>query len=173
MNRRLKIYAVVILLARATLSCAPMASGQVKDTCSVVAATDAEAVLGEPVMPPQKESHNSSTLQISTCRFLPSRSQGKMLSVMLHLTTASNSANILPMAAYLKNMNFASVQQLSGIGTDAAWGSITVAGKLICQMYARKDATRWIAIIVTGVPDNPDTLTRVKTLANQVLSKLE
>jgi hypothetical protein len=171
MNRRLKICAAFVL-ALATLSYVPKASAQAKDACTLVVPADIEAVLGEPVRPPMKESHASTTLQVSTCRFFPSQSQGKMLSVMLNQVSANDSASNTPMSLYLKKMNFTNLQQVSGVGTDAAWGSITLGGKLICQMQARKDKTTWITIMLTGLPDDPDTLKRVKTLANQVLSKI-
>lgn len=126
------------LLALAILPFAPKASAaQAKDACTLVTAANVEAVLGEPVKPPQRESHNSTTLQDSTCRFLPSQSQGKYLSLMLHQTPSDGSTT--PMSDYLKKMNFMNLEQVSGVGSDAAWGSISLAGKLICQLSARKD----------------------------------
>lgn len=76
------------------------------------------------------------------------------------------------MSDYLKKMNVTNLQQASGVGTDAAWGSISLAGKLICQLFARKDKATWITILITGLRDNADTLNRAKTLAQKVLSQL-
>jgi hypothetical protein len=55
----LKICAAIPMLALAILPFAPKASAQVKDGCTLVTAADVEAVLGEPVRAPQRESHNS------------------------------------------------------------------------------------------------------------------
>jgi hypothetical protein len=73
----------------------------------------------------------------------------------------------------MKHMNMTNLQQIPGVGIDAVWGTLSVAGKSVCQLFARKDKSALIGILITGIPDTPETLIRVKTLANQILARLE
>ncbi len=174
MNSRLKIpvLAVICLLALATQSFIPKASAEVKNTCSLVTAQDVEAVLGEPVRRPQSESRSTTTLQSSTCRFLGSQSQTKYLSIIVQQVTTDLSASKTAMSDYLRKLNFTNVQPVQGVGDEAAWGSATLAGKLICQLSARKGKSTWLVIMITGLPDDTDTINRAKILANKVLAQV-
>lgn len=76
------------------------------------------------------------------------------------------------MSEGLKRMLAPNAQQVTGVGDDAAWGSLAMAGKVIDQMLVRTGNSTTILITVNGLPDNADTMNRVKTLAEKIVPKV-
>jgi hypothetical protein len=155
------------LLIFAAQSLINNASAQSKDACSLVDAADVAAVLGEPVQAPQTESRAAKTAQSSTCRFLTPQAPFKSLSVVVQFVS---DATALHMSDRLKQLAATNIEPVSGVGDDAAWGSMTFAGKTICQLSARKGKSMLLLLILGGMTDDAETLGRVKILAAKILS---
>jgi hypothetical protein len=61
---------------------------------------------------------------------------------------------------------------VTGVGDDAAWGSIALSGKVIDQMMVRIGKFTTITILVNGLPENQETLDRVTALAVKIVPKV-
>jgi hypothetical protein len=167
MKRRPGI-SISIALCLSAFACqlvASKASAQIKDVCGLVDTADATALLGEEVSAPQAES--SGRTGSATCRFLTSKVPLKSLSVLVQYAQLSPTS----MADHLKALLATNVQQVPGVGDDAAWGSMTIAGRTICQLSVRKGKSMRLLLMISGLPDDPGLLSRARILALKILAK--
>jgi hypothetical protein len=166
-------------LAIALLSClltglvvlAPVpASAAAKDACSLITSADAQAALGEPVSPPRNEPRPGA----SACRFRSTQGSAlsaKTLTVTAHYSDTDVSGNEAGMAESLKAAGYKNVQQVSGVGDGAVWGTNSMMGHPTGELTVRKGKNLILTIIISGIQDEATALTRAKALAASILPK--
>jgi hypothetical protein len=163
-----------LLIAGAFAIFAGTASAAVKDACTVITSADAEAVLGEPVGPPQPATRSSGSGDGSECKFRSA--QGKALSRKSVSITVTYTADDLSgtsggISSNLQSAGFKNVHDVSGVGDRAVWGVTSMLGKAMDELTVLKGKHTMLIIITIGLQDETAALDRAKALAAKILPK--
>ncbi|MGA2372391.1 MAG: hypothetical protein ACLP3R_10680 [Candidatus Korobacteraceae bacterium] len=172
MNLRLALsIALLSCLFTSLVVLAPVpARAAAKDACSLITSADAQAALGEPVSPPRNEPRPEG----SACRFRSTQGSAlsaKTVTLSVHYSDTDISGNEGGMADSLKAAGYKNVQQISGVGDAAVWGTNTMMGKPTGELAVRKGKNLILTIIISGIQDEATALARAKALAATILPK--
>ena len=141
-----------------------------KDACSLITSADAQTALGEPVSAPRNEPRPGG----SACRFRSTQGSalsGKTVTLSVHYSDTDVSGNDAGMASSLQGTGFKNVQQVSGVGDAAVWGTNSMMGRPTGELTVRKGKNLILTIVIGGMADEATALARAKALAATILPK--
>lgn len=162
------------LLAATFTTLAGSASAAVKDACTVITSTDAQAVLGEPVGPPEPQSRSSGAGEGSVCKFRSAQGKAlsrKTISLTIEYSTDDLSGTAGGISSNLKSAGFKSVHDVAGVGDRAVWGVTSLMGKAMDELTVLKGKHTMLIILTVGIQDEAAALDRAKSLAVKILPK--
>jgi hypothetical protein len=93
------------------------------------------------------------------------------LTVTAHYSDTDVSGNEAAMADSLKAAGYKNVQQISGVGDAAVWGTNSMMGHPTGELTVRKGKNLILTIIISGIQDEATALARAKALAATILPK--
>jgi hypothetical protein len=171
MNLRLAVSIALLSCVFTVVVLAPVsARAAAKDACSLITSADAQAALGEPVSPPRNEPRP----EASACRFRSTQGSAlsaKTVTLSAHYSDTDISGNEAGMADSLKAAGYKNVQQISGVGDAAVWGTNSMMGRPMGELTVRKGKNLILTIIISGIQDETTALARAKALAATILPK--
>jgi len=153
---------------------APSRAAAAKDACSLMSAADAEAALGEPVGAPVSEPRSSGASDGSECKFKSTQGRalkGKNVALTVQYATSDVTGSTKGIADNLRSAGMKNVHEVSGVGDGAVWGSTSMMGRPMGELSVLKGKHIMLIILINGIADEADSLSRAKALAAKVLPK--
>ena len=146
-----------------------------KDACSLLASTDVQAVLNEPVGAPKSESRNSGIGDGSSCKYrstIGTALSAKSVLVEVHYSNTDLTGSSPGIAENLKSAGFKSVRDVPGIGAAAVWGTYSMVGKLQGELTVIQGKSVMLNVIISGIANEAEGLARAKIIAAKAIAKL-
>ena len=143
--------------------------------CNLLTASDAETALGDKVGDAQVEDGSFGAGVGSSCRY---RSTGgpilsaKSVSLSVRRSESDLSGSVAGIAENLRSAGFKNVHDVTGIGSAAVWGRNSVLGRFQGELTVVQGRSVMLIVIIKGVPDETDALSRAKTIAATALQRL-
>jgi hypothetical protein len=170
------IFSFLLISSALILSpCFAFAAGGPQDACSLISSADAQAALGEPVGPARAENRSFGSGDGSSCKYRStsgSALKAKSVSLAVHSSTTDLTGSSSGVAQNLKSAGFKDVQNVGGIGKAAVWGTNSVLGKPQGELTVIVSKSVMLVILIDGISDGSDALSRAKTIATKAIGKL-
>jgi hypothetical protein len=110
----------------------------------------------------------------TNCKFRSTQGsalKAKSVSVTVEYSSTDISSQFSSMADSMKSQGYKNVQNISGVGDAAIWGTNSMVGRPTGELTIRKGKSTMLIILISGVADETDALNRAKALAAKVVPK--
>ncbi|RXH54668.1 hypothetical protein [Granulicella sibirica] len=169
-SRQLSLFALSLsLFLPATLHAAR------KDACSLIASSDAQAALGEPVGPSKEENRSYGKGEATSCQYrstLGSALRGKSVSLEVRYSDDDLTGSAKGIAESLQSAGFKDVHLVAGAGSAAVWGSNSILGRTQGELTVIQGKSVMLIIIISGIPDEADAISKAKAMALKALASV-
>jgi hypothetical protein len=145
------------------------------DACTLFTPADAQKALGEPVGPSQAEGRSFGAGEGSSCRYRSATGQavsGKSVSLNVRHSETDLTGSTTGIAENLKSAGFKNVHEVAGIGSAAVWASNSILGRLQGELTVIQGKSVMLIVIIKGIPDEADALSRAKAIAAASIQRL-